>query len=88
MDASQIITFATPIVVPLVIAGMKLLKPNIPTWLLPVIAGPLGALLDYINHLATGNDLNLSLAVVLGLAGVGVREVIDQVKPTPSEPKD
>lgn len=88
MDASQIVTFATPILVPLVIAGFKLIKPNIPTWLLPVLAGPLGALLEYINHLVMGGNMNIAVAVLLGLAGVGVREVVDQIKPSPAEPKD
>lgn len=87
MDASQIVTFATPIIVPLVIAGIKLVKPKIPTWILPVLAGPLGALVEYINHLATGSTTNIVVAVLLGLAGVGVREVVDQLKPEP-QPKD
>lgn len=89
MDASTIVTFATPIIVPLIIAGVKLIKPNIPTWLLPVLAGPLGALLGYITHLTTGSELHMATAVLLGLAGVGVREVIDQIKPVsdPVEPK-
>lgn len=87
MDASQIITFATPVIVPIVIAGIKAVKPKIPTWILPLIAGPLGGLLDVINHYATGSASNLVVAVLLGLAGVGVREVVDQLKPTP-EPKD
>lgn len=89
MDASQIVTFATPIIVPIVIAGIKYLKPKIPTWLLPVLAGPLGALVEYINHLATGSSTSMVVAVLLGLAGVGVREVVDQLKPVsdPVEPK-
>lgn len=88
MDATQIVTFATPIIVPLIIAGMKWLKPNIPTWLLPVLCGPLGMLLDYINHLVTNSGLNLIQAALLGVAGIGVREIVDQLKPTPAEPKD
>lgn len=88
MDASAIITFATPIIVPIIIAGVKLLKPNIPTWLLPVLAGPLGALVEYINHLSTGSTTNMVVAVLLGLAGVGVREVVDQLTPVSPEPKD
>lgn len=89
MDATQIVTFATPVIVPLVIAGIKALKPKIPTWLLPLIAGPLGALLEYINHLVMGGNMNIAVAVLLGLAGVGVREVVDQLRPVsdPVEPK-
>lgn len=87
MDATQIVTFATPVIVPLLIAGIKALKPKIPTWLFPLLAGPLGALLEYINHLVMGGNMNIAIAVLLGLAGVGVREVVDQLKPEP-QPKD
>lgn len=88
MDAGTIITYATPVIVPLVIAGFKLLKPNIPTWLLPVLAGPLGVLLDFINTYATSHPGNFLVALALGLAGIGVREVVDQLKPSMIEPKD
>lgn len=88
MDAGLIVNLLTPVIVPIVIAGVKAIKPNIPSWALPVMAGPLGVLIEYINHLATGSATNFLAAVLLGLAGVGVREVVDQLKPAPAEPKD
>lgn len=87
MDAGTIIAYATPVIVPLAIAGIKYLKPKIPTWLLPLLAGPLGALVDFINTYVTAHPSNLVVAVLLGLAGVGVREVVDQLKPK-ADPKD
>lgn len=83
MDAQTILQIATPIVVPLIIAGMKWLKPNIPTWLLPIVAPVLGGSLDFFTNLALQNQGNIWMAALLGLAGVGVREVIDQLKPAP-----
>lgn len=78
-----------PVVVPLVIAGMKYVMPKIPGPALPVIAAIIGPLTDLITSYATGNQANPILAGALGLAGVGVREVADQfkqviaTKPTP-----
>lgn len=68
------------IVTPLLIAGIKLLVPRIPGAWLPIIAAALGFLLDLIAHFATGTSTNGTLALLLGLAGVGVREAVDQVK--------
>ncbi len=80
MDATTIVSLATPVIVPLIIAGVKKILPSIPTWLLPVITPFLGASVDVINHFATGASTNLVLSALLGLAGVGVREVVDQLK--------
>lgn len=87
MDAQTITNFLTPVIIPLLIAGMKKLKPNIPTWFIPILAPLLGTLTGYIATIALHNTGNLWLSAALGLAGVGVREVVDQLKPTP-QPKD
>lgn len=81
LTASNVVTWLTPVLVPLVIAGVKKFSPSIPSWVLPVIAPVLGVLLAYINQLATAQSANFLLAAALGLAGVGVREVKDQLVP-------
>jgi len=61
--------------------------PKIPTLWLPVMAPFLGALLDVISHYSTGSNISIGTAAALGLAGVGVREVVDQIqKVSPAGP--
>lgn len=74
-----------PIVTPLIIAGLKKaaeqLGTKLPKPLIPVAAAVIGAMLDLLENLtdipgvASGLD-----GPLLGLAGVGVREVYDQIK--------
>jgi hypothetical protein len=73
--AQTIVQWLTPIIVPLVITGVKKIAPSIPTWLIPVLAPILGMILDIINTAATNNSSNLLVGALLGLAGVGVREI-------------
>jgi hypothetical protein len=80
-SADSIITWLTPLLVPLIIAVKKKFAPLIPSWALPILAPVLGMILDYVNTLATSHQSNLLLAALLGLAGVGVREVKDQLVP-------
>lgn len=78
--ADTILTWLTPILVPLIIAGVKLGLPKLPKSLLPVLGPLLGAAIDVINHFATGAATNTWAALALGAAGVGVREIYDQVR--------
>lgn len=68
------------IVVPLVITALKMLVPKIPSSWLPVIAPLLGTLGDGLTSYFTGNAPNPALGALYGAAGVGIREVIDQIK--------
>lgn len=83
MDANSIVSIGTPILVPLIIALFKKVSPKIPTWALPALAPILGALVGVISNYALAANGNLVVAAALGLAGVGVREIIDQLKPEP-----
>lgn len=87
MDATQIVNIVTPIIVPLVLAGVKWILPKIPTWMIPVLAPVLGGLVGIISNAALSAQGNLMVAVALGMAGVGLREIIDQLKPEP-KPND
>lgn len=84
--ANDVVALLTPVVVPLIIAGMKLLMPKIPSWILPLIAPVLGVLINIIDQAVTSHAGNIWLAAALGLAGVGVREVVDQTKQTVTAP--
>lgn len=69
-----------PIVTPLIIAGIKWGIPRVPTKLLPILAPILGMALDLVLHFAAGTNLNPTAGALLGMAGVGLREAVDQVK--------
>lgn len=68
------------IVVPLIVALFRKIMPKIPSWLLPVIALALGPLADFIVAKLTGVSAGTGImAALAGLAGVGVREVFNQI---------
>ena len=72
------------ILVPVLLAILKNLVPKIPPSYLPIAAAVLGALLDSLTSYLTGNAVNPALGAILGSAGVGLREIVDQLKnPTP-----
>jgi len=75
VTAENVVQWLTPLLVPLIITGIKKVAPSIPTWMIPALAPALGVLLDIINSYATHNSPNLLVASLLGLAGVGVREI-------------
>lgn len=81
VTADNIVSWLTPILVPLVLAGLKKISPSIPSWVIPIAAPVLGVLIDLANSYATGHSSNLLVAAGLGLAGVGLREIKDQIKP-------
>jgi hypothetical protein len=69
-----------PLLTPILIAGAKLLAPKIPSTLLPIIAPILGAGLDILLHYAGMGTGGPILGAILGSAGVGVREIVDQLR--------
>lgn len=86
ISPDSIVQWLTPIIVPLVIAGLKKVLPAIPSALLPIIAPILGVVIDLVNNLATAHQTNFLVAAALGLAGVGLREVKDQIVPAAKPP--
>lgn len=76
----QAIQGSTAIVVPLVVSGLRLLIPNLPKWLLPIGAAILGVGADLLTQFAAGASLGMIPGALLGLAGVGIREIVDQLK--------
>lgn len=74
---SSFITALTPVVVPLV---FSFIKGALPRPAIPMLAVGLGALLDVVNLYVTGYHPGTAWGAVLGAAGVGVREIVDQLK--------
>jgi hypothetical protein len=68
------------VLVPIVIAAFKALIPRIPTWALPLIAPLLGAGGDVAIGVLAGVESSGLAGALAGLAGVGVREVVDQAR--------
>jgi len=79
-DSAGLLLALIPVLVPLIVAVGKWALPKVPTWILPILAPALGALVDYLTTLAAGTIANPILGAALGSAGVGVRELFDQVK--------
>ncbi len=77
--ANSLLTWLTPILVPLLIVGVKKVLPSLPGWTLPIIAPVLGIVIDLVNTATTSHAGNMGIAAALGLAGVGLREIKDQV---------
>jgi len=71
---------AIVVLVPAIIAGVKLLLPRLPRWVLPLLAPLIGVALDQLGRMTLGTDSNGWLAMVLGGAGTGLREIGDQLK--------
>lgn len=75
-----ILLIAIPLVTPMLVRLLALLIPKIPTWFLPVLAPLLVVLANFISELLNGPSVSPLMAVLLGAAGVCVREVKDQVQ--------
>lgn len=87
MDPNSIVNIATPIIVPIVIEAVKFISPKIPSWIIPILAPILGGLVGILSNAALQANGNLFVAVALGMAGVGLREIVDQLKPK-TDPRD
>ena len=84
INADSIVQWLTPLLVPLLLAGVKKFAPEMPKWVLPICAPVLGFLIGVINNLMSAHADNLWLAAGLGLLGVAVREVKEAIKPAPN----
>lgn len=80
MDAATWINIFTPVITPIITAGIKKLT-VLPKWLTPVVAIGVGALGNYLAQLSMGSPNNIWLTLALALAGIGVRELTKHVNP-------
>jgi hypothetical protein len=67
-----------PVVVPILIAVIKLFLPKLPKLWIPILAPVLGAVCDMLMGGAFGSGT--IMGAIAGSAGVGLREIVDQVK--------
>lgn len=84
-QATQLVQLLIPmVVVPMLTWGVKWALPKIPTFLLPILAPVLGLSVDFgLSYLTnSGNPLYGAIA---GSAGVGLREIVDQVRRAAAE---
>ena len=77
-DWSMLVTPAIVVLVPLLVLFIKKLIPPKAYIALPVIAAALGPGLDYLSTWLTAQAPSPGFGVAAGLAGVGLREFVDQ----------
>jgi len=80
MDWTSLVTPIIVATVPIIIIGVKKLIPDKLAFLYPIIASALGPALDFVIAKATGTVANPTQGVLMGMAAVGLREIIDQLK--------
>lgn len=77
--AASSIQWWLPVIVPMLVAGLKALWPSIPKVILPVLCPLLGIAANYLSSFA-GVAFDPASAAALGALGVFLREVVDQAK--------
>lgn len=80
VDAMGLLLIVIPLGVPIIVAIGKFFIPKLPSWTLPIIAPSLGILIDYITARVTAGTFSPVTAALLGSAGVGIREIVDQMR--------
>lgn len=76
-------TLFAPVVIALIPILVNFIKKAIPEkygWITPLLATVLGPIADFISQKATGVGVGPVAAAALGLAGIGVREIVNQLK--------
>lgn len=76
---ANLIKALIPILVPLLVWGVRSILPKIPKAALPILSPILGALLDALLAYIAGGQWSPIAGAALGAAGVGLREIVDQL---------
>lgn len=74
------LTLLIPVIVPMVIALLKTEIPKLPSWTLPILAPILGAISDYLMQKVGIQGHGPIVGALMGSAGVGLRELKDQIQ--------
>jgi hypothetical protein len=85
-DWGKVLSPLIIVVVPLVLYGIKQAWQKIPKQLLPVLAPILGALADVLLQWSGVNTFGAQWGAAMGMAGVGLREMFDQVSGNAKKP--
>ena len=81
MDWSMTLQPMIVLVVPVLVSQMKKAVPAGHEWVIPTVLAPVAALaLNVIGHYAADTSVSAITAVALGVTGVGLREMVDQLK--------
>jgi hypothetical protein len=72
----KIVALLIPMIAPLITAGLKKIVPKLPKLAIVILQPLLGILISLIT------PVDPETGAVLGMAGIGVREVVDQAKKT------
>lgn len=75
----QLSVLLIPLMTYISVAGIRVLMPLIPSFMLPLFAGAIGPLLDLVLSYIGGIEAHGLASLALGLAAVGVHEVKAQV---------
>jgi len=85
MNWKQMVPMLIPLIVPILIGLLKQIWAKVPSRLLPILAPILGALADLLSGWAGLGSFGPQWGAAMGLAGVGLREVYDQNRPSKPE---
>ncbi len=80
MTAPNIYQAIIPLLVPLLIMGLKLVWEKIPKWTIPLLVPILGGAADAVIAYVAGGTPNPIVGAILGSVGMNLREFIDQLK--------
>ena len=86
MDWSTLLTPVIVALVPVIVVLVKKVIPDKYAALYPVIATALGPVLDYASTWLSGQAASPGRGVLMGMAGVALREIVDQARKIPTGP--
>ncbi len=75
--ATPIIIAVLPILIPMIVA---MLRKIVPKPFLPVVAILLGGVVDFVNYAVVSLGLPPGIGAILGAAGIGLRQVMKEIK--------
>lgn len=76
---SSLLLGLIPLFVPILVELAKRGISVLPSWSLPIIAAALGQLINYVSGILGGPSTTALNGVILGAAGTGLREILDQL---------
>lgn len=81
LQINQVTQVLTPevlsaVVIPAVVAALKVIFERIPKWFVPIVAGFLGVIAQVLIALSTATSFEPLVGVAIGLLGVGIREFL------------
>ena len=82
MNWKQMVPLLIPLIVPMLLMFLKQAWASVPKNWLPILAPILGAVADMLSGWAGLGSFGPQWGAVLGAAGVGLREVYDQNRPS------